>query len=68
MVLLKTIIKFNKINSMGFQLKGKKHSFLVTIFVCLDIATNIIKINRAMTAKSKTMLNVNIWLVSTLFY
>ena len=51
---------------MGFQLKGKKHSFLVTIFVCLDIATNII--NRAMMAKSKTMLNVNVWLVSTLFY
>lgn len=65
MVLLKTI-KFNKINSMGFQLKGEKPSFLVTIFVCLDIATNII--NRAMMAKSKTMLNVNVWLVSTLFY
>ena len=67
MVLLKTIIKFNKINTMGFQLKkGEKPSFLVTIFVCLDIATNII--NRAMMAKSKTMLNVNVWLVSTLFY
>ena len=65
MVLLKTI-KFNKINSMGFQLKGEKPSFLVTIFVCLDIATNII--NRAMMAKSKTTLNVNVWLVSTLFY
>ena len=51
---------------MGFQLKGEKPSFLVTIFVCLDIATNII--NRAMMAKSKTMLNVNVWLVSTLFY
>ena len=66
MVLLKTIIKFNKINTMGFQLKGEKPSFLVTIFVCLDIARNII--NRAMMAKSKTMLNVNVWLVSTLFY
>ena len=66
MVLLKTIIKFNKINSMGFQLKGEKPSFPVTIFVCLDIATNII--NRAMMAKSKTMLNVNVWLVSTLFF
>ena len=66
MVLLKTIIKFNKMNSMGFQLKGEKPSFLVTIFVCLDIVTNII--NRATTAKSKTMLNVNVWLVSTLSY
>ena len=66
MVLLETIIKSNKINSMGFQLMGEKPSFLVTIFVYLDIATNII--NRAMTAQSKTMLNVNVWLVSTLFY
>ena len=66
MVLLKTIIKLKKNNSMGFQLKGEKPSFLVTIFVCLDIATNTI--NTAMMAKSKTMLNVNVWLVSTLFY
>ena len=44
MVLLKTIIKFNKINSMEFQLKGEKPSFLMTIFVCLEIVTKSISL------------------------
>ena len=65
MVLLKTLNKFNKINSMGFQLKSEKPSFLTTISMHLDIVKHII--NRAMTEKSKTMLDVNVWMVSTLF-
>ena len=65
MVLLKTLNKFNKINSMGFQLNSEKPSFLMTISMHLDIVKHII--NRVMTEKSKTMLDVNVWMVSTFF-
>ena len=65
MVLLKTLHKFNKINSMGFQLNSEKPSFLMTISMHLDIVKHII--NRVMTEKSKTMLDVNVWMVSTFF-
>ena len=50
---------------MGFQLNSEKPSFLMTISMHLDIVKHII--NRVMTEKSKTMLDVNVWMVSTFF-